>query len=59
MSSTTPSSRMKAAGEPLFACDDARGRPLGASGRRAGTVFGSFLHLIDREAGMLTRGVAG
>src|SRR6185295_15568804 len=28
-------------GEPLFECDDARGRPLGASGRRAGTVFGS------------------
>jgi len=36
-------------GEPLFACDDARGRALGGSGRRAGTVFGSFLHLIDRE----------
>jgi cobyrinic acid a,c-diamide synthase len=36
-------------GEPLFLCDDARGRRLGASGRRAGTVFGSFLHLIDRE----------
>jgi cobyrinic acid a,c-diamide synthase len=36
-------------GEPLFDCDDARGRALGASGRRAGTVFGSFLHLIDRE----------
>ena len=36
-------------GEPLFECDDARGHPLGASGRRAGTVFGSFLHLIDRE----------
>jgi cobyrinic acid a,c-diamide synthase len=36
-------------GEPLFRCDDARGRALGTSGRRAGTVFGSFLHLIDRE----------
>jgi cobyrinic acid a,c-diamide synthase len=36
-------------GEPLFLCDDARGRRLGPSGRRAGTVFGSFLHLIDRE----------
>jgi len=36
-------------GEPLFLCDDARGRALGASGRRTGTVFGSFLHLIDRE----------
>ena len=38
-------------GEPLFLCDDARGRDLGPSGRRAGTVFGSFLHLIDREDG--------
>jgi len=38
-------------GEPLFLCDDARGRELGTSGRRAGTVFGSFLHLIDREEG--------
>lgn len=37
-------------GEPLFLCDDARGRALGSSGRRAGTVFGSFLHLIDRES---------
>jgi len=36
-------------GEPLFECDDARGRALGGSGRRTGTVFGSFLHLIDRE----------
>jgi cobyrinic acid a,c-diamide synthase len=35
-------------GEPLFQCDDARGGALGGSGRRAGTVFGSFLHLIDR-----------
>jgi len=38
-------------GEPLFLCDDARGHVLGSSGRRAGTVFGSFLHLIDREEG--------
>ncbi len=36
-------------GEPLFLCDDSRGRQFGPSGRRAGTVFGSFLHLIDRE----------
>ena len=36
-------------GEPLFQCDDARGQSFGTSGRRAGTVFGSFLHLIDRE----------
>jgi cobyrinic acid a,c-diamide synthase len=37
-------------GEPLFLCDDARGRALGSSGRQVGTVFGSFLHLIDRES---------
>ncbi len=36
-------------GEPLFMCDDSRGRTLGGSGRWAGTVFGSFLHVIDRE----------
>src|SRR6185312_3908794 len=36
-------------GEALFLCEDARGRALGSSGRRAGAVFGSFLHLIDRE----------
>ncbi|MGE0116906.1 MAG: cobyrinate a,c-diamide synthase [Dongiaceae bacterium] len=36
------------AGAPLFACRDARGRVLGASGRRRGTVMGSFIHLIDR-----------
>ena len=45
-------------GEPLFLCDDARGRQLGPSGRRAGTVFGSFLHLIDREEAAHAR-VAG
>jgi cobyrinic acid a,c-diamide synthase len=36
-------------GDALFSCDDTRGRALGSSGRRVGTVFGSFLHLIDRE----------
>jgi cobyrinic acid a,c-diamide synthase len=45
-------------GEPLFLCNDARGRALGPSGRRAGTVFGSFLHLIDREENAAMR-VAG
>ena len=35
------------AGEALFAVTDARGRDLGAVGRRVGTVFGSYLHLID------------
>jgi cobyrinic acid a,c-diamide synthase len=38
-------------GDPLFHCRDARGRALGASGRRRGTVMGSFLHLIDRADG--------
>ncbi|HVZ01197.1 MAG TPA: cobyrinate a,c-diamide synthase [Dongiaceae bacterium] len=32
----------------LFAARDAQGRALGASGRRSGSVMGSFLHLIDR-----------
>ena len=36
-------------GDALFLCNDARGRALGGSGRWAGTVFGSFLHLIDCE----------
>jgi cobyrinic acid a,c-diamide synthase len=35
-------------GEAVFAARDARGRDLGAAGRRRGLVFGSFLHLIDR-----------
>ncbi len=33
---------------PLFHCRDALGRDLGPLGARAGRVFGSFLHLIDR-----------
>ena len=37
-------------GEPLFECRDATGRALGTSGRRRGTVFGSFVHLIDRTS---------
>jgi cobyrinic acid a,c-diamide synthase len=37
-------------GEPLFDCRDARGRALGAVGRRCGRVFGSFIHLIDDAA---------
>jgi cobyrinic acid a,c-diamide synthase len=35
-------------GEALFSAVDASGRPLGAVGRRAGRVMGSFVHLIDR-----------
>jgi len=34
-------------GESLFAVQDAACRDLGNQGRRQGSVFGSFLHLID------------
>jgi cobyrinic acid a,c-diamide synthase len=37
------------AGQPLFDCVDARGTPLGTSGRRRANVLGSFIHLIDRK----------
>lgn len=37
-------------GEPLFEVWDAEGRDVGAQGRRAGPVSGSFIHLIDRES---------
>lgn len=36
-------------GEPLFRAADAEGRDIGAAGLRAGSVAGSFIHLIDRE----------
>jgi len=36
------------AGEKLFDCRDSLGRELGPGGRRCGSVFGSFVHLIDR-----------
>lgn len=35
---------------PLFGVEDATGAALGPSGCREGSVFGSYLHLIDREA---------
>jgi cobyrinic acid a,c-diamide synthase len=35
-------------GDPLFTVTNAAGRQMGACGLRAGTVAGSFLHLIDR-----------
>ena len=38
----------EAPGAVLFDAEDAAGRTIGAAGRRQGTVFGSFLHLIDR-----------
>jgi len=34
-------------GTPLFRAADARGSDLGTLGSRRGTVFGSFLHLVD------------
>lgn len=34
-------------GQALFAAADARGRKLGEFGRRQGSVFGSYLHLVD------------
>jgi len=36
-------------GDALFSARDARGRDLGPVGRRAGTVAGSFVHLIARD----------
>jgi cobyrinic acid a,c-diamide synthase len=33
---------------PLFSATDAAARPLPFAGHRAGTVMGSFIHLIDR-----------
>ncbi len=35
---------------PLFRCRDARGAETGTMGGRAGTVMGSFLHLVDAGA---------
>jgi len=37
--------------EPLFRVSDAAARDLGCAGLRRGTVFGSFIHLIDRAEG--------
>ncbi len=36
------------AGDPLWSITDAVGTDLGTCGLRHGSVFGSFLHLIDR-----------
>jgi cobyrinic acid a,c-diamide synthase len=33
---------------PLFAAENARGEDLGGAGASAGSVCGSFIHLIDR-----------
>jgi cobyrinic acid a,c-diamide synthase len=37
----------RGAAEPLFSVTDAAGRHLGTCGLRRGSVFGSFVHLID------------
>ncbi|MCW5698359.1 MAG: cobyrinate a,c-diamide synthase [Rhodospirillales bacterium] len=37
-------------GAALFTCFDAAGRGLGTTGLVAGSVMGSFVHLIDRES---------
>ena len=34
---------------PLFTVSDAAGNDLGPAGLQAGSVFGSFIHLIDRR----------
>ncbi|MEA2779321.1 MAG: cobyrinic acid a,c-diamide synthase [Rhodospirillaceae bacterium] len=36
-------------GDALFDCRDSRGNALGPTGRRRGNIFGSFVHLIERE----------
>ncbi len=41
---------LSAEGEPLFEAEDAAGVALGTAGLRSGPVFGSFLHLIDRQS---------
>lgn len=38
----------ESAAEPLLSVSDAAGTDLGGCGLRRGTVFGSFIHLIDR-----------
>lgn len=40
----------EAGDRPLFHCRNARGEDLGLAGVRSGSVFGSFIHLIDRAA---------
>lgn len=39
----------RGAADPLLAAADAAGNELGPCGLRRGSVFGSFIHLIDRE----------
>jgi cobyrinic acid a,c-diamide synthase len=39
--------------DSLFALTDASGRDLEAGGLQQGSVFGSFIHLIDQDAGQI------
>ena len=41
---------LSAGGEALFTAADSSGTNLGSVGLRRGSVAGSFIHLIDREA---------
>ncbi|PLS22237.1 cobyrinate a,c-diamide synthase [Neptunicoccus cionae] len=41
---------LKATGDPLFSATDAEGTALPPMGLRAGTISGSFAHVIDRAA---------
>ncbi|MEM8957069.1 MAG: cobyrinate a,c-diamide synthase [Pseudomonadota bacterium] len=49
---------LSARGTPLFGAKDADGAPLPDMGLRAGTVCGSFAHLIDRAPAGLSRTAA-
>jgi cobyrinic acid a,c-diamide synthase len=39
---------VEGSGDPLFEIADASERALGPTGRRRGSVIGSFIHVIDR-----------
>ena len=41
--------RRETGGDPIFEAEDAKGEGTGTHGLRQGSVFGSFLHLIDGE----------
>jgi cobyrinic acid a,c-diamide synthase len=43
------------AAEPLLSATDAAGRELGGYGLRQGSVFGSFIHLVDRRGAAQSR----
>ncbi|MEC9343322.1 MAG: cobyrinate a,c-diamide synthase [Pseudomonadota bacterium] len=45
------STALEEAGDPLFGVCNAAGAELGMTGLRAGKVMGSYIHVIDRQAG--------